>query len=354
MKIWVEKRESSSWWKQVFIRVFSVVFALLMMGVILLIFKENPLTAYRELFIWPFHPEMGLTDTFQEMIPILIIALGLAVTFKMKLWNIGAEGQFFMGAMFSTYGALYIVSSSMPSYIAIPFLLLLGISGGMVWALIPALLKTYAKIDEILVTLMLNYIAIFWVDFLIYGAWKDPKGRNFPLTAVFSKNTWLPMIGDTEIQTGLFFALALVVVVEVFLNRSKWGFELELLGDNPTAAQYAGVNVQRNTILAFLFSGGLAGFAGSVQALGLQHRLQHGFSSGYGFTGIIIAWLSKLNPWAMIFVSFFFGGLIVGSEQLQIVMRLPISMVSILQGLVLVSLMVGEVIFNYRIKIQKT
>jgi len=345
----LEKREKLTKKKQFIVSVLSLVAALLLMGLIIAIFGESPMEAYKELFTWPFIPDLGMADTFQKMVPLLIIALGLSVVFKMRIWNIGAEGQLFMGAMFTSYGALFLLPETMPSWLSIPLLFVMGFSGGAFWALIPAVLKAYMKVDEILVTLMLNYVAMFWVNHLIFGPWKDPDGYNFPITAMFPKSTWLGTIGDTGVNTGLFIALALVVIIYLLLNRSKWGFQLELLGDNQTAASYAGVSVKKNILLALIVSGGLAGMAGSVQMLGLQHRLQQSFSPGYGFTAIIVAWLAKLNPWIMTLVAFLFGGLMVGSEQLQIIMRMPASMVSILQGLVLICLLAGEAIMRYRI-----
>ncbi len=348
--IHIEKRQVLPKGHSILVSVLSIVFALLLMGLILLIFGADPAKAYQELFTWPFLPAMGLEDTIVKMIPLLIISLGLAITFKMKIWNIGAEGQFFMGGMFTTFGALYVFGADQSPWVVIPLLLVFGFLGGAFWASIVAFLKTFLKIDEILVTLMLNYVAMYWVDHLIYGPWKDPRGFNFPLTAVFPINSRIPRIGGTSIHGGLLVALALVIVVYLLMKRSRWGHELEIIGDNPVAGRYAGFSVRKNIFLTLIISGGLAGLAGSVQLLGVQHRLQRGFSMGYGFTAIIVAWLSKLNPWAMALTSFLFAGLIIGSEQLQIVMRLPVAMVNVLQGLVLLCLLITETLFRYRIR----
>jgi simple sugar transport system permease protein len=191
------------------------------------------------------------------------------------------------------------------------------------------------------------------LNYLIYGPWKDPKGFNFPLTAIFPKSSWLPEIGNTGIHIGIIIVLILVFIVYFIMKKTQWGFELKIIGDNPKAARYSGISIEKNLILAMMFSGALAGLAGSIQVLGVQHRLQHGFSTGYGYTAIIVAWLARLNPIGAIIVGFFFGGLLVGGEQLQIVMKFPISMISALQGLILFSLLASETIFKYRLRFIK-
>ena len=354
-KIKIEKRSEVSKRLQILIPLFSIVVSLILMGITIWAITGKfsyVLEAYREMFSWPFIPECGLSDTIQKMIPLMLTGLGLIVVFRMRIWNIGAEGQLYLGAMVTTWGALFLLKDFQSS-LAVPILLIIGSLAGALWGAIPGILKAFLNLDEIVATLMLNYIAYYWVNYLIYGPWKDPHGYNFPLTAIFPEHTWLPNIGDTNIHFGIFIAFAMVIIVYILMDRTRWGFDLKIIGDNEKAAKYAGINTKKNIILAMVLSGALAGLAGAIQMLGVQHRLQHGFSPGYGYTGIIIAWLARLNPWAIILVSFLFGGLIVGSEQLQIIMRIPISLINVLQGIVLFSLLASETLFKYKIKIVK-
>ena len=351
----IEKRLETPRYFSILIPVFSVALSLFLMGITIWAVTgklSNTLEAYREMFSWPFTPGYGLSDTIQKMVPLMLTGLGLIVVFRMRIWNIGAEGQLYLGAMATTWGALFLLKD-FQNPLVVPTLLILGTMAGAFWGVIPGILKAFLNLDEIVATLMLNYVAYYWVNYLIYGPWKDPHGYNFPLTAMFPEHTWLPDIGDTGVHLGVFIALGVVVVVHVILNRTRWGFDLKVIGDNEKAARYAGIDTRRNIILAMMLSGALAGLAGAIQMLGVQHRLQHGFSPGYGYTGIIIAWLSRLNPWAVILVSFLFGGLIVGSEQLQIIMRIPISLINVLQGIMLFSLLASETAFRYRMRIVK-
>jgi len=327
LKLKIEKRLEHFKYENFLISVVSLIISLVIMGIFIWINTGNfadVVETYKELFTWPFFPELGLVDTILKMIPLALIALGLLVVFKMKVWNIGAEGQLYLGAMATTWGALFLFKNMSNSISMITLLLIFGAIAGALWALIPAILKAFLKLDEIVTTLMLNYIAVYWLNYLIYGPWKDPKGFNFPLTAVFPKNSWLPELGNTGIHIGIIITFILVFVTYFIMYKTHLGFELKIIGDN-----------------------------GSIQVLGVQHRLQHGFSTGYGYTAIIVAWLARLNPFSAVIVAFLFGGLLVGGEQLQIVMRFPISMISALQGLILFSLLASEAIFKYRIKITK-
>jgi len=235
----------------------------------------------------------------------------------------------------------------------IVLLSIVGAAAGAAWALIPALMKAFARTDEIVVTLMLNYVAIFWVDYLVYGPWKDPKGYGFPGTAPFPDQARLPSFFDDEFHIGVFIALAVAVLLQYIYRKTGWGFNSQIVGDNLLAARYSGINVRNYTIIALVVSGAIAGLGGAVQMMGVQHRLQHGFSPGYGYTAIIVAWLAKLNPLAILLVSFLFGGLLVGNDQLQMFYKLPMALISVFQGLVLFCLLGGEAVSKYRLAIVK-
>jgi simple sugar transport system permease protein len=225
-----------------------------------------------------------------------------------------------------------------------------GIVAGAIWGLIPALLKAYLKVNEIIITLMLNYIAILWVQYLYYGPWKDPQGFGFPGTAQFPEYTWLPRILG-RVHWGLVFAVVAAFLIWLVLDRTRWGYEIRLIGENATAARYAGVSLARNIMLVMFLSGGLAGLAGMAEVAGISHRLQQGLAVGNGFTAIIVAWLAKLNPWGVLVVALLLAALVVGGDQIQIVMGLPASVSLVLQGAILFFMLGGEIFTRYRLRL---
>jgi general nucleoside transport system permease protein len=195
----------------------------------------------------------------------------------------------------------------------------------------------------------MNYIAILWVDYLVFGPWRDPKGLNFPNSAPFSENAILPAFGHTRIHLGLFIGLAIALLFFLVLKYTKWGFEIRVCGESPKAATYAGMNFIKNILLVMFISGGIAGVAGMTEVSAITQRLQQGISPGYGFTAIIVAWLARLNPWAITLVSFLLGGLLVGGFSIQ-TSGFPAATVSMLQGAILFFVLGGEILGQYRIK----
>lgn len=361
MRIKIEKRLNKIKYTNIIVPVVSVVVALFIMFIILFIFFAGRLgdlssafnetvSAYNEMLTWPFLNRYGLISTLTKMIPLAFVALGLSFAYKMKIWNIGGEGQLYMGALASTWAALFIFRGVTSPFLMIVLVSIFGAIAGALWALIPALMKAFAKTDEIVVTLMLNYVAIFWVDYLVYGPWKDPNGYGFPGTATFPEQAVLPTFSNGEFHIGIFIVIALAIILEYIYKKTRWGFNSQIVGDNTSAAKYSGINVKRYTIISLVVSGGIVGFGGAIQMMGVQHRLMHGFSPGYGYTAIIVAWLAKLNPITTILVSFLFGGLLVGNDQLQMFYKLPMALISIFQGLVLFCLLGGETIANYKIR----
>ncbi len=303
--------------------------------------------AYKELFTWPFMPSKGLPDSFTYMIPLLFIGLGLILVFQMKLWNIGAEGQYYFGVMAATWLSLFVIRTPHPAWI--PFIVFVAGLAGAMWGMAAGALKAFLNIDEIVTTLMLNYIAYHLMEYLVYGPWKAPT--NFPETKLIPESLRIPTFEGTRINYGIFLALAMSVVVYLIMKRTWWGFKLRVIGDNQMAAMYSGINIKRNIVLAMMVSGFMAGLAGGVQMLGFEHKLIHSYHPGYGYTGIIIAWLARLNAWGTIIVSFLFGALLVGGNQLQIDLKLPKAMVEVIQGALLFSLLASEVLFRYEIKV---
>jgi len=274
----------------------------------------------------------------------------------MKLWNIGAEGQFFIGAFgASAVVLLPVLPEDAPRWLFIITMIVFGMAAGAIWGFIPGLLKARFQVNEIISTLMLNYIAISWNNYFIFAVWSD---GGFQMSKVFPRNAWLPRLTD-YVETipmfrgltthfGLILAVIAAVVVWLILYRSQWGYEIRLVGDNPRAAQYAGISITRNTVLVMMLSGALAGLAGMSEISGVVHRLQGAISPGYGFTGIIVAWLAKLNPIAVVPVSILFGALILAGREIQ-----PSGIPKLLQGIILVSLIASDFLMRYRIRIHR-
>jgi simple sugar transport system permease protein len=236
----------------------------------------------------------------------------------------------------------------------IPAMIVAGFIAGALWGFVPGYLKARLNVNEIITTLMMNYIAISWNNYWIFAHWNE---SGFQMSPTFPKTAWLPRLTDYAKQVpffagltlhlGIVFSLVMVVVVWFILYRSRWGYEIRLIGDNPKAAQYAGLNIVRNVVLVMMFSGGLAGLAGMAEITGVVHRFQEQISPGYGFTGIIIAWLAKLNPFAVILVSVLFGGLILAGREIQ-----PAGIPLMLQGIILFCIISSEVLVRYRIRIR--
>jgi simple sugar transport system permease protein len=333
----------------------AVVVALLLGAIILAIVGGNPLAAYAQIARASFGSLGVFSDTLVKAIPLMLVGLACAVAFRMRLWNIGAEGQFFLGA----WGASAVVLTPLlppttSGWIMIPAMLIAGMAAGALWAFIPGLLKARFSVNEIISTLMLNYIAVAWNDFFIFGVWSE---GGFQMSATFPRSAWLPRLADfarsirafsgLTTHLGLLFALIAAVVVWVLLKYSRWGYEVRLIGDNPRAAEYAGVPIGRYTVLVMMCSGALAGLAGMSEISGVVHRLQGAISPGYGFTGIIVAWLAKLNPFAIVLVSILFGALILAGREIQ-----PSGIPRLIQGIVLVCLIASDFLLRYRVRLR--
>jgi general nucleoside transport system permease protein len=331
--------------------VFSILLALVVGGVVLLAAGHDPVAVYGAMLGGAFGSTNGLAETLVKTIPLLLAALGVSIAFRMLLWNIGAEGQLHLGAIFATGTALYVLPTA-PALVIVPAMVVAGFVGGALWALIPGFLRAYLKVNEIITSLMLNYVAILFSEYLVHGPWKNPQGFGFPGTAPLPDAAWLARIPPTRVHLGLLFGLIAAGVLFVILRRTIWGYEIRVIGENERAARYAGMNIARNILLVMALSGGLAGLAGMSEVAGIAHQLQRNLSPGYGYTAIIVAWLAKLNPWATVLVSFLFAGLLVGGDQLQIGMGLPAAIAPMLQGTILFFLLGGEILARYRLSLR--
>ncbi len=333
----------------------SVALALLITAIVLLAVGADPIRSFRAIYLAAFGNLGVFSDTLVKATPLILTGLACLIAFRMRLWNIGAEGQFYLGAWGATLIIEAVLGSDAPGWVFIPLMVISGFAFGALWGFIPGILKARFNVNEIITTLMLNYISLYWVAYWVFGSWSE---RGFQMTPMFPRQAWLPRLTDyassikifsgLTLHLGFVFAILAVVAVWYILTRTRFGYEIRLIGDNPNAAKYAGVNIAAMTIFVFMFSGGLAGIAGMSEVTGVVHRLQDRISPGYGFTAIIIAWLAKLNPWAVIPVAILFGGLLIGSREIQ-----PSGLARLLQGILLFTLISSEVLNRYRVKIER-
>ena len=356
-KLSLEKRvEDVPKWMPAATSIAAVVLAFIISGIILKLIGGQPILVGRYFYEATFGSWAAFSDTLVKATPLILTGLAVTIAFTMKLWNIGAEGQLYMGAFGASLVVLVpLVPLDSPKFVVIGAMIIMGMLGGALWGFVPGFLKAKFSVNEIITTLMLNYIAILWNNFWIFNKWSD---AGFQMTPTFPKTAWLPRLADYARQYSFFsgmtlhfgFIIALIAAVVVWwiLRRSKWGFEVKMAGDNPHAAKYAGVNITRNIVLVMMFSGALAGLAGMTEITGVVHRLQERISPGYGFTAIIIAWLAKLNPFAVVLVSILFGALIVAGREIQ-----PSGLAQLLQGIILFMVISSEFLLRYRVRFQR-
>lgn len=345
MKFVIEKRNERSKKMQILVPLVSLVISALLGSIVLLFCNANPLQTYAAIINGAFSSPMRFQYTIVKMIPLLMCGLSVGIAFRLKFWNIGAEGQYVMGVIGITWVMQF--WTWVPAPLLLPLGILMSFVFGGIWGGIPGALKANWKVDETLVTLMMNYIAIGIAEYLYISAWKAPKGNMG--TVKYPEVAWIGRMWG-KIHYGVIIALVLVVVLYFVLYKTRWGFELNMIGKNSEAARCQGVSIKRNIIIAMLISGGIAGLGGGINSAAVTHCLTSGVDSGYGFTGIIVAWMSGLNPFISIFVATFLAALQTGSDALQITMNLPSAMSGVLQGLILIPLLAGNIFIDHRLK----
>ena len=310
---------------------------------------KDPLTAFHTFFIHPVRDLNGLAELLQKASPLMIIGVGLACGYRANVWNIGAEGQLVLGAIFAGGVALFFHESESP--LVLPLMLLAGLLGGMAWAAIPAFLRTRFNTNEILVSLMLVYVASLLLNWLVHEPWKDPDGFNFPQSRMFSDSALYPMlIEGTRLNFGFLVSLAVVAGGYVLLNRSFIGYQMQVGGLAGAAARYAGFNAKRMVWLGMLLGGGAAGIAGMGEVAGPIGQLQPLVSPGYGFAAIIVAFVGRLQPLGILLASLLMSLLYLGGEAAQIGLALPAAITGLFQGMLLFFLLGSDVFINYRLR----
>ena len=331
------------------IRTIAIILALVVSAFFIMALGHNPVSVYRAMILGSFGNAMRFKDTIKIAIPLVITSLGIMIAFKMKFWNIGAEGQILVGALFASYIALNF--GNLPKPLLLIIMVISGTIGGGLWALFPAYLKVKFDTNETIITLMMNYIAIKWVTYLQYGPWRNPEAFGFPEIAKFSKNAVLPSLFGIHI--GWLIALILVIVIHVFIKHSKRGFEITVVGESIETARYAGINVKKVILSSIFISGAICGLVGMIQASAVNQTLNIGISGGYGFTAIITTWLSGLKAIVIVPVSILFAAMIKGGSFIQTSFQIPQAAAVILQSTILFFVLGSEFFINYRLIIKE-
>jgi general nucleoside transport system permease protein len=312
---------------------------------------RNPSQALYVFFVKPVETLYGIGELLLKASPLMLCAIGLAAGYRANVWNIGAEGQLTLGAICGGGVALALEGTG-TGWVLLPLMLFAGAVGGMAWAAIPAWLRNRCNANEILVSLMLVYVATLLLSLLVQGPWRDPEGFNFPQSRMFADAALLPvLLPGTRLNFGLVIALAAVALGWIFVRRSLTGFQMRVAGLAPAAANYAGISMQRTVWLGMLIGGAAAGIAGVGEAAGPIGQLLPSMSPGYGFAAIIVAFVGRLHPFGILLASLLMSLLYLGGESAQIGLALPSAITGLFQGTLLFFLLAADVLVNFRLSI---
>lgn len=310
-----------------------------------------PAHSLKVFFIDPVSSVEGLAELALKATPLMLCAVGLSIGFRANVWNIGAEGQFVVGAL-AGGGLCLALQGDGGGWWLLPLMVVAGVLGGMAWAAIPAFLRTRFNANEILVSLMLTYVAVLLLQFLVHGPWKDPAGFNFPQSEMFAEGGLLPVLVEgTRLNLGTLVALAILGLAWAVLTRGLFGFQIRVIGQAPLAAAYAGFDQRRMIWASLLLSGALAGLAGVFEIAGPVGQLTPAIPQNYGFTAIIVAFLGRLHPVGILLGSLVIALSYLGGESAQILLRLPVAVAGVFQGMLLFFLLACDVLIRYRIRL---
>jgi simple sugar transport system permease protein len=332
----------------------SLAAGLVAISLIFIFFGVNPVFALKKIFVGSFGSAYGFKETITKAIPLILIGTGLALAFRAKFWNIGAESQLLMGAIFATWVGLN-WCPHLPAPVAVPLIFLAGFLGGAFWGVIPAFLKIKFAINEVISTLMLNYICAELLTLLIVGPWKGKTKFGFPYTDDLPASAILGLIPGSRIHyVTLIVAILVALTLTLLVYWTRFGYEVRVIGENPEAGKYAGIDFFSTTLVIMAISGGVAGLAGVGEVAGIHHYLSYpaSISSGYGYTGIIVAWLAKLNPLFVIVSGLFFAGILVGGDAIQISLGLPAATVQVFNGTLLIFLIMGDYFLKNKVRLR--
>jgi simple sugar transport system permease protein len=329
--------------------IIAIFVALFISSLILTIIGADAFKTFLVIFTEPLKTKIQFTEVLIRAIPLSIIALGITVAYRSGTINIGAEGQMAMGILGTTACAL--AFPTMPSFLLIPLSLLFGMVAGGVWGFVPGYLKAKLEVSELLSTVMLNYIAAQIYTFFLRGPMLDPSeltmGSGTPQSMRLAKNVWLTrLIKGTRLHSGLIIVIIVAILVYLFLWRTTWGYKMRAAGAGKKAARYGGINVAFYITISMVISGAFAGLAGGIEVIGVHHRAIEGITSGYGFSGIVVALFGGLHPLGILPASFFFGLLLVGADMTQRLVGVPANMVQVLEGIIILVIVATQMILD--------
>jgi simple sugar transport system permease protein len=348
MRLVLEKRPEQSARMALLSPVIALCLTVIAGGIIFALRGLNPFEGLYIYFVEPLTQRWALEQLIVKAAPLVLIGVGLAVCYSANVWNIGAEGQFIIGALLAGMVPVFFTSWQTPEVMVL--MLALGIVGGMAWAAIPAVLRNRFGANEILTSLMLVYVAQFVFDWLVRGPWRDPQGFNFPKSVNFDGWQLLPTWGD--IHLGALFALVVAIVLFVMMSRTLKGFELQVIGAAPRAGRFAGFSGPRAVLFCFLLSGALAGLAGASDVMGQGGQLQTPYSPNYGFVAIIVAFLGRLNPLGVIVAGLLLALSFIGGESVQVSLGMSDKIAKVFQGILLFFLLACDTLILYRVRIE--
>ncbi len=344
-----EKRLYVGWKSEALTMIAAILVAVGLSSLLIIAAETGVWDAYRALIKGAVGSRRSILESLVQATPLILTGLAAAVAFRARIWNIGGEGQFFAGAM----GAWWVADAfgnALPQLLILPLMVVAGALTGAAWAGIAGVLRAHYGTNEIIVTVMMNFVILFILSWLLSGPWRSPDTFYFQ-TIKMPEAAWLPrFFADSRLHWG--FAIAIIAAVAVYILKWKTplGFEIRGLGVNDVAAKFKGISIPRTTIVVMLISGALAGLAGVSEVGGIHHRLQLDISIGYGFTGIIIALIGRLHPIGVVLAAIAFGALINGATFMQISTGTPSALIEVIQGLVLITVLVGAVLVRYRIR----
>lgn len=350
--IHIAKRDALVWWKSWLIRVLSVVGALIVCAVVTVVLTgENPLSVYATMIDGAVGTERRVWGLLQNVAMLLCVSLAVTPAFKMRFWNIGAEGQVLIGGL-ATAACMILFGEKLPSYLLFPAMIIASVVAGAVWALIPAIFKAKWNTNETLFTLMMNYIAIQIVSYFTY-IWSVPKGSGqIGVINAATNAGWLPSIGKYSYLLNILIVAAITVFMYIYLKYSKHGYEISVVGESENTARYVGINVKKVIIRTMLLSGAICGIAGLLLVSGTDHTITRDTAAGRGFTAIMVSWLAKFNPVYMILTSFLIVFLQKGAIQISTSFGLNDSFSDIITGIIIFFIIGSEFFINYTVKLR--
>ena len=349
MRLKIEKRKHVSPITQLTALIGAVLLSIIVTGLLMYIGGANIVEGFIALFEGAFGSWHACVESLLKATPLILTGLATVVAFRARIWNIGQEGQLYFGAITAYWAYTQFINLS--PILLIPIIILFALIGGAICGLIPAIIKAKFGVDEIIITIMLNYIVIYFLSWLLSGPWKDPNHYYQQSPTILEKVQFPILLAHTRLHLGFILAIVAAILVYLLISKTPLGYEIQALGLNPTASRFQGINVIKTMIIVMLISGALAGLAGTGELFGVIYRLKSTISLGYGYAGIIIAMLAGLEPLAVVPVAILFGGLINGSFFLQTTTNIPAAIVYVIQAIVLLFFLGARALSVYKIKV---